>query len=53
VNSITAPIDHSFNTLNLDVMKNLPIPYVADKQLEVKVNTANVVVLNILGEKNL
>ena len=53
MNNTTAPHDHSLTNLNLDVMKNFPIPYVEDKQLEANVNTPNVVVRKRFGEKNL
>ena len=53
MNNKTLPRDHSLTSFSLDVTKNFPIPYVADKQLEAKVITPKVVVLNMLDEKNL
>ena len=53
MNNKTQPSDHSFTSFSLDVTKNFPIPYVADKQLEAKVITPKVVVLNMFDDKNL
>ena len=53
MNNKTPPSDHSFTSFSLEVTKNFPIPYVADKQLVAKVITPKVVVLNMLDDKNL